>query len=169
MRYKRPEERVYIDQMIADGILECGDTQFCVPHFFIYKPAKLRLVFNGKKLNSAVKAPPKFNMKSHAALQRLAARKAFHAADDLKNHFFSTKISERSRKYFGINTPQGTFRYTSLPVGFIWSPFITHVCVDQVCKRAIETGFTVTHYLDDFQIFFVHAFDPRVLILRGCI
>ena len=78
MRYKRPEERAYINQMIADGILEKGDTQFCVPHFFIYKPGKLRLVFNGKKLNDAVKSPPKFNMKSHAALQRLAARKALH-------------------------------------------------------------------------------------------
>ena len=84
---------------------------------------------------------------------RVAARKAFHAADDLKNHFFSTKIAEDSRKYFGINTPQGTFRYTSLPFGFNCSPFIAHVCVDQVCKRAIEAGFAVTHYLDDFHYF----------------
>ena len=139
--------------MIADGILERGDTQFCVPHFFTYKPGKLRLVFNGKKLNHAVKPPPKFNMKSHAALQRLAAHNAFHAADDLKNHFFSTKIAEGSRKYFGINTPQGTFRYTSLLFGFNWSPFIAHVCVDQVCKRAIKAGFAVTYYLDDFHYF----------------
>ena len=153
MRYSRPDEAAYINQMIADGILEKGDTQFCVPHFFIRKPGKLRLVFNGKKLNDACKKPPKFNMKSHATLQRLSARHKLHASDDLKNHFFSTKIAESSRKYFGINTPQGTYRYTSLPFGFSWSPFIAHVCVDQICQRAIEAGFVVTHYLDDFHYF----------------
>lgn len=153
MRFKNAAEEDYIDQLISDGILEEGETQFCVPHFFIYKPGKLRLVFNGKRLNAACKTPPKFNMKSHGTLQRLSARHSWHAADDLKNHFFSTKIHEDSRKFFGIHTPRGTFRYTSLPFGFSWSPFIAHVCVDEVCKRAIEAGFHVSHYLDDFHYF----------------
>ena len=137
MRYKNRAEETYVDQMISDGILEEGEVQFCVPHFFIYKPGKLRLVFNGTRLNNACKKPPKFNMKSHGTLQRLSARHSWHAADDLKNHFFSTKIAESSRKFFGINTPQGTFRYTSMPFGFSWSPFIAHVCVDEIFCEAI--------------------------------
>lgn len=153
MRLEPGPETDYVRQLIADGILERGHTVFCVPHFFVYQPGKLRLIFNGKKLNRASKKPPPFNMKSHQAIQRLAARFSWHAADDLKNHFFSTKIAESSRKFFGFATPFGTFRYTSLPFGFSWSPFIAHVCVDEVCKRAIEAGFHVTHYLDDFHYF----------------
>lgn len=153
MRFKNKAEEAYVLQLIEDGILEKGDVQFCVPHFFLYKPGKLRLVFNGKRLNAACKTPPKFNMKSHSTIQRLAARHSWHAADDLKNHFFTTKIAEKSRPFFGFHTSLGTFRYTSLPFGFSWSPFIAHVCVDEIVKRAIEVGLKVTHYLDDFHYF----------------
>ena len=48
-----------------------------------------------------------------------------------------------------------------MPFGVSWSPFITHICVDEICKRAIEAGFQVTHYLDDFHYF------VRALILEA--
>jgi len=147
------EERHYIEQLISDGILEVGDTEFCVPHFFDYKPGKLRLIFDGRKLNAACKPPPKFNQKSHETRARLAKKYNYRAADDLKNMFFTVKIAESSRKYFGIRTSFGTFRYTCLPFGFSWSPFIAHISVDEVVKRAIEAGHAVTHFVDDFDYY----------------
>jgi hypothetical protein len=42
-------ERQYIQQMVADGILE-GLVTFNVPHFRLYKPGKLRLIFNARYL-----------------------------------------------------------------------------------------------------------------------
>lgn len=143
----------YINQLLKDNIIERGETVFCVPHFFIYKSDKLRLIFNGKKLNKACKTPPHFNMKAHSTIANLASKYLWHAADDLSNMFFSIKINENCRKYFGVKTELGTFRYTSLPFGFSWSPFIAHIVVDQICKRAIGKGLKVTHYLDDFHYF----------------
>jgi hypothetical protein len=154
LRFKDAAEAAYIDQMITDGILEEGPVEFTLAHFFIRKPGKLRLICNARKLNDAVKTPPRFNMKSHKTIQRLVANNAFHAADDLSNMFFSNKIAPHCRKYFGIRLPDGRFlRYTSMPFGFSWSPFIAHICVDEVCKRAIAAGHAVTHYLDDFHYF----------------
>ena len=61
--------------MFADGILEFSDeVDFCVTHFFVYKPGKLRLIFNGKKLNKAMQPPPRFNMKSHPTIQVESAK-----------------------------------------------------------------------------------------------
>lgn len=148
-----PHEKAYIAQLLKDGVLETGPVSFSVPHFFIYKPGKTRLIFDGTKLNAACKKPPRFNMKSHKTIARLVLTNSWHASDDLKNMFFSVPLSDRCKEFFGIRTSMGTFRYTKLPFGFSWSPFIAHVCVDEICKRALEAGFQVTHYLDDFHYF----------------
>jgi hypothetical protein len=102
LRFAHPAEAAYVEQLISDGILEEGEVSFTVPHFFIRKPGKLRLIFNGIRLNRACKKPPKFNMKSHSTIGRLCAVNSFHAADDLSNMFFSNKIAESHRKYFGM-------------------------------------------------------------------
>ena len=128
--------------MIADGVIEEGETDWCVPHFWLRKPGKLRLIFNGKKINAAVKKPPRFNMKSHSTIKNLAARNLYHASDDLKNMFFSIHLQQDCRKFFGFKTSLGTYRYTRLPFGFSWSPFIAHVAIDEICKRALEAGST---------------------------
>ena len=154
LRCKDAAEVAFVDQMVSDGILEEGPVEWTVPHFFIRKPGKLRLIFDGRRLNAAIKKPPKFNMKSHATIQKLVSKFAYHAADDLSNMFFSNKIAEPCRKYFGIRLKDGRIlRYTSMPFGFAWSPFIAHIGVDEICKRAIEAGHAVTHYLDDFHYF----------------
>jgi len=153
LRCKNADERHYIQQLINDGILEEGETDFCVSHFFLYKPGKLRLIFDGRRLNQACKAPPKFNMKSHETRSRYATRFAWRAADDLKNMFFSVKIAPECRRFFGIRTELGTYRYTSMPFGFSWSPFICHIAVDEIVKRAQEAGHAVTHYVDDFDYY----------------
>jgi hypothetical protein len=146
-------EKQYIQQMVADGILEVGKVDFFTKHFFLYKPGKLRLIFDGRKLNAAVKPPPKFNMKSHATLANLASKHSWYAGLDLKNMFFSVPINEDCRRFFGVSTDIGDFRYTGMPFGFSWSPFISHIVIDEVIKRALEQGIPCTHYLDDIHIF----------------
>ena len=148
-----PQEKAYIQQLLKDGILEQGDIKQHNPHFFIYKPGKIRLIFDGRNLNRGTKTPPRFNMKSHRTIERLSTKYSWHAADDLSNMFFSIKLGKKTRPYFGIRTSIGSFRYTSLPFGFSWAPFISHVAVDEICKRALEAGHAVTHYADDFHYF----------------
>ena len=92
-------------------------------------------------------------MKSHSARQRLAALYSWRGSDDLSHMFMSLPLAESARKFFGFRTEWGTFRYTRMPWGFNWSPFIAHICADEICKRALEAGFHVTHYLDDFDYF----------------
>jgi len=153
LQLKSEQEERYISQMVEDGILVEAKPDFCVPHFFLYKANKLRLIFNGKRLNAAVARPPRFNMKSHKTIARYCAANSWHAADDLKNMFFSIKIAPASQSLFGLRTSSASYCYTSLPFGFSWSPFIAHIAVDQIAKRAIEAGHKVTHYLDDFHYF----------------
>jgi hypothetical protein len=43
LRTKTPCERLLIDAMIADGVLEEGPVEFYSPHFFIYESQKVRL------------------------------------------------------------------------------------------------------------------------------
>jgi len=146
-------QREYISQMVKDGILVKQDPVFSVPHFFLERGEKLRLIFDGRKLNGACKKPPRFNMKSHAAIAALSRGARWHAADDLSNMFFSIKLSEASRPFFGLKTVEGNYCYTALPFGFSWAPFMAHIAVDQIAQRAIEAGHAVTHYLDDFHYF----------------
>lgn len=148
-----PTEKAYILQMVEDGILVEQEPRFSVPHFFLRRGSKLRLIFNGKKLNGAVKAPPHFKMKSHSTIAALCQSSDWHASDDLSNMFFSLKLSKNMYPMFGLKTNIGNYCYTALPFGFSWAPFVAHVAVDQICQRAIEEGFKVTHYLDDFHYF----------------
>jgi len=78
----KPERQDYVQEMIRAGVLRPGEPKFASDHFFLEKPGKRRLVFDGRKLNSAVKTPPKFNMKSHDTIARLAAKYAWHAGED---------------------------------------------------------------------------------------
>lgn len=148
-----PTEAEYIRQLVRDGILVEQEPRFSVPHFFLRRGSKLRLIFNGKRLNAAVKTPPHFSMKSHATIAALAQSSDWHASDDLSNMFFSLKLSKNMWPMFGLKTNIGNFCYTALPFGFSWAPFCAHVAVDQICQRAIERGHKVTHYLDDFHYF----------------
>lgn len=150
---KTPDERAYIKRLLDDGVITPGPVEFVSSHFFIWKPGKLRLIFNGRRLNRGVKTPPRFNMKAHKTLARLATKHSWHAAEDLKNMFFSIPIAKDCRRHFGIRTRQGTFQYTRLPFGFNWSPFIAHICADEIVKRLLEEGHAATHYLDDFHVF----------------
>lgn len=153
LKVANEEEKQYLEALLRDGVISRAAPKFSVPHFFLKRGAKLRLIFDGRKLNAASKPPPKFNMKSHKTIAKLTARHSWHAADDLSNMFFSIALAEDSKPFFGLRTSEGTFVYNKLPFGFSWSPFIAHIAVDQICKRAIEEGLAVTHYLDDFHYF----------------
>lgn len=153
LKVANEEEKLYLEAMLRDGVISRAAPVFSVPHFFLKRGAKLRLIFDGRKLNAASKTPPKFNMKSHKTIAKLTARHSWHAADDLSNMFFSIAIAEKSKPFFGLRTSEGSFCYNKLPFGFSWSPFIAHIAVDQICKRALEEGHAVTHYLDDFHYF----------------
>lgn len=153
LKCRDAEERAYVEAMIRDGVVSPGEPEFSVPHFFLRRGTKLRLIFDGRKLNAAIAPPPKFNMKSHRAIANLVHRFSWHAADDLSNMFFSIPIAESCRPLFGLRTSLGSFVYNKLPFGFSWAPFIAHIAVDQIAKRAIEAGHAVTHYLDDFHYF----------------
>jgi hypothetical protein len=153
LKFANSYEQDYIGAMVRDGVLEKGEISMFNRHFFLYKPGKLRLIFHGKRLNSCVKPPPHFNMKSHPTLGRLSAKYAWYAGFDLSHMFLSVPLAQDFRKFFGIRTPFGDFRYTCLPFGFNWSPFIAHIIIDQVIQRAIEEGIPCSHFLDDGHVY----------------
>jgi hypothetical protein len=149
----KPERADYVKEMLRAGVIRPGEPKFASDHFFLEKPGKRRLIFDGRKLNDAVKAPPKFTMKSHETIARLSAKYAWHAGEDLSNMFFSVKLNAECQDFFGLRTTLGNFGYTALPFGFSWAPFISHVIADQIVKRLLEEDIAATHYMDDFHVF----------------
>lgn len=153
LKFATKMEEDYVLALERDGVISRGRAVFNTQHFFLTLPGKLRLLFDGRKLNCAVKTPPHFNMKSHATVGRLVVMYSWAARGDVRNMFFSIPLSERCKPYFGFRTVVGDFFYNRLPFGFNWSGFVSHICFDEVFKEAIARKIPCTHFSDDFTVF----------------
>jgi hypothetical protein len=157
LKIRNAGERDYILQMVKDGVLESAPrdmVDFNNPSFFIYRPGKRRLIFDGRRVHAATKPPPRFSAKNQRTVSRLAARHTWAAKIDLKNMFFSGRLEESTKRIFGIRVQGfGQLRYTRLPFGYSWSPFVMHLPTDEIVKRLLEQGYKATKYVDDYHIF----------------
>ena len=89
-----PDEIAYIKAMVKAGVLLHGRALFCSRHFFLRTQDKLRLIFDGRKLNDAVKKPPRFNMKSHKTIRDYCQNDGWTCGADLKNMYFSVHLAK---------------------------------------------------------------------------
>lgn len=146
-------EQAYVDALERDGVIKPGKAVFYTSHWMRYVGTKARLIFDGRELNMRCKKPPAFHAKGPESQARLAAKYNFSAGTDLKNAFFSIRLATKYQKYFGLRTPTGSYVYQSIPFGWSWSPFLLHLCADEVIKEALSQGIPCTRYVDDIRVF----------------
>ena len=96
-----------------------------------------------------------------------AGHKAFLGKIDLRNCFCSIRMPYRWCPVFRVNTPQGCFRWLTLPFGWQYSLVLCQKLVSALVRRALRDlrarGVT---YLDDFMVSAVGRHRLRVAARR---
>ena len=121
-------------------------------HFFLHEP-KLRLVFDGRRINSRGPQPPALQMSRHYQYAALAARFRFAAKFDLRDFFFNTRLAPELHPLFGFRCSVGDFCWTRTPFGWCWSPHFADSIAEDIVTHLRSLGIVVIHYCDDFCIF----------------
>jgi len=147
------DERLYIDALSRDGIISPGKPIFSHRHFFVRSGGKLRLIFDGRRLNARCSPPPVFPMLSHVDLAAICSRFSWAAKFDLANFYFNLRINPALANLFGLRTSMGDFVWNRMPFGFSHSAFHAHELADAICAHLRSLGINVWHYMDDFIVF----------------
>jgi hypothetical protein len=138
--------------LVRAGIIVPGRARFSHRHFFVTEP-KLRLVFDGRRLNARCPEPPSFEMSRHHQYSALAARYRFAAKFDLKDFFFNVRLAAHLRPLFGFRCSAGDFCWARTPFGWNWSPYFADCIASDLVRHLRSLGFEVIHYCDDFTVF----------------
>jgi len=147
------DEAQYLQSLIRDDIISPARPVFSHKHFFVRQNGKLRLIFDGRRVNSRSPEPPLFAMLSHLELSRLAGRYSWCAKFDLANFYWNLRLDPKIRHLFGLRTSMGDFVWNRLPFGFSHSAHQSHELAEAICEHLRSFGFHVWHYMDDFCVF----------------
>ena len=117
-----------INDMVKNGVLEPGDSEFLSPVFFVTKKAsddttvrKARVVFDYRKINKITKSKNFPLLNTKLFFSEAAKFKKF-VIIDIKNAFLSISLTPRAQKLLAIITPFGIFLPKRTPFGHKTSP-----------------------------------------------
>lgn len=147
------DETLYMQSLIRDEIITPGKPVFSHHHFFVRQNGKLRLIFDGRRVNARSPEPPSFAMLSHAELSRHCGRYSFAAKFDLANFYWNLRLAPSMVHLFGLRTSMGDFLWNRLPFGFSHSAHQSHLLAESICLHLRSLGINVWHYMDDFCVF----------------
>ena len=122
-------------QAMADRVLQKGldagtwerdggtTSKACSPAHFVLKPSgeDVRIVCDMRMLNKAVKRPVHVFPTGNDVWRCVKQESRVFFKLDLVQGYHQIPLSKRSREYFTFLTPQGKFRYTVCPMGFVGS------------------------------------------------
>lgn len=106
---------------------------FCIPR----PDGKLRLIWDGRRLNDLCKPPPPFHLGSigdHLKTLLGEKVKAFVALD-MKTWFIQLKPAKKVAKCFGVRLFNGDYILCGLPMGWAWAPVIAQFSAEGVATR----------------------------------
>jgi hypothetical protein len=147
------DERRYIYALLRDGVISRGDTIFSHRHFFCRDGGKLRLIFDGRRINARCAVPPVFPMLSHCELAAICGKRSWAAKFDLASFYWNIRLDPSMRHLFGFRTNLGNFVWNRLPFGFSHSAFQSNELAEAICLHLRSLGIDVYHYMDDFIVF----------------
>ena len=145
------EEKGYVYRAYAPP--RCVCPLFCVPR----PDGKLRLIWDGRKLNDRCKKPPRFHLRStldHVRKLLNPNVKAFYTID-MKTWFVQMKPHPKVATYFMTWLKDGIFIMCGLPMGWAWAPIIAQFVAETVAKKIVELlpelskGGVVIVYIDN--------------------
>lgn len=152
LRLDSPDELAYIQALVEAGVLIPGRAKWNHRHFFS-RQGKLRLIFDGRRLNSHVDEPEHFNMPRYSEYADYARRFSFAAKFDFRSFYFNNRLHPSLYHLFGIRTSIGDFCWTRTPFGFNHSAFHAHLLSQQLLMHLRSLGLHCIAYMDDFVVF----------------
>ena len=135
------------------------------------KSQKCALIFACEGLNDADgRKPPKFHLpqvEQVTPLMATAGPKAVLGKIDPSNCFWSIRMPYRWCWDFRVNTPQGCFRWLTLPFGWKYSPVLGQRLVSALVRRALrDLRAQGVSYVDDVLVSAVGRNRARVAAHR---
>mgnify|MGYP003320628885 CR=1 FL=1 len=134
----------FLKDALQGGVIERAvDAEASAPAHFVPKLDSegniigVRLVCDLTKLNRAVKRPTQCFPTGQQIWQNVDPNSKRFFKLDLTSGYHQIPLSKEARKYFNFLLPQGRFRYTSAPMGFISSGDWFNGVTDR-CFRGIQ-------------------------------
>ncbi len=152
LRLVSVEQCEYIKALVKAGILAPGRALVSHRHFFM-TGRKLRLIFDGRRINARSGTPPSFHMTSHAEFAALCSQYSYAAKFDFQSFYFNFSLHPDIRKFFGLRCSLGDFTWTRLPFGWSWSAFFAHSVAADLVAHLASQGLVIAHYMDDVIVF----------------
>ena len=139
-----------IRRLLQEGKIEAvANSPYLSPIVVVPKPNnKVRLCVDYRQINKFVLIDQHYMPTTDEIFSKLHGATVFSRLD-LKDAFYQIPLSENSRNITAFTTPQGTFRFTSLPFGLACSPAI----FARTLQRAIGEIPNVLSYFDDILVF----------------
>lgn len=114
--------------------------------------ATARAIFNGKRFSQRCATPPATNLGDIlsllAAIARLP-RKLTIVEGDVRHFFHQLKMHSEISRFFCIRQAQRFWRWSTLPMGWSWSPFIAQaISVGIIVEVLHECGEDMSMYRD---------------------
>jgi hypothetical protein len=142
--------RVEINSLLAEGLIECTNSEWSSPVIVVPKPDKsIRAVVDFRKANQQFYGNsyplPRIDDLVHKVGQAKVLSKF-----DLTKGFYQIPLSKSSRQYTAFCTPYSTYQFTRLPFGLKTSPTHFQSVMNKVLS-GLEDYCVV--YIDDIVVF----------------
>ena len=139
-----------IQKLVDKGVLEPIEySQWASPIVTVRKPdGSVRITGDFSELNKHLEIPPAVFPTKERLLQAAAGAKRFSKLD-IEDAFFSIDLAEHCRDMTTINTGQGLYRHTRLPMGINASPAIFNREITKVMAPVPNA----VGYADDWLLF----------------
>ena len=106
-----------------------------------------RLISDLRRVNCLFPQPPAF---TYPSVRSIACGKRFGTKVDFKDAFYQPRVSEALSKAFSFVTSTGAVAaYTSLPMGWAWSPYMFDLVMRPLDIFCRAIGLTMVRYADD--------------------
>jgi len=176
---KRSSERYipHAHSLYASSILEFSDEIFFWSMYFAVKKTLLisRSIFNGKYLSSFFKTPSPVNLADitdtlqfFAWAVREFGRNVSIGILDFRHYFHQLRVGAGLRKYLGVSFGDKSYRFTTLPMGWSFSPYLAQCCSWGVIIDALDHAnkkHSLSDVTHDIQIpFFVQCGQSRIFL-----
>ena len=169
----RPMADAFVKDSLKAGIIERAvDAEAIAPAHFVEKfddqgnVKGVRLVCDLTKLNRQVKRPSQHFPTGNQIWQNVNPESERFFKLDLTSGYHQIPLSKEARKYFNFILPQGRFRYTSAPMGFVasgdWFNAVTDHCfenlegiqkeVDDILGAAVDNATLAAQLREVFKI-----------------
>ena len=132
----------FIEESLKAGTIEvCNDGDACSPAHFVEKRdaegniVGVRLVCDLRKLNEAVKRPTQTFPTGDSIWKQVNTESKRFFKMDMTSGYHQVRLSKEARKYMTFLLPQGKFRYTVAPMGFVASGDWFNTLTDRVLDK----------------------------------